>query len=204
MKTLKFNNREEWLEARRGKITGSRLKDIVLKRGTTPKIGYYELIAERLAVAADDESPMDRGTRLEEEALANFTEETGKKLDTSLIIWTRDDNDCIALSPDGVVEDSNETEAVEVKCLSSAKHIEALLTQKIPPEYEEQMIQYFIVNDALQTLYWVFYDPRIGYGKDFHCIEVRREDVQEKVLECLTYQRQVLEEVDDIVNQLTF
>lgn len=204
MKTLKFDNREDWLEARRGKITGSRLKDIVLKRGTTPKIGYYELIAERLAVAADDESPMDRGTRLEEEALARFTEETEKKLDTSLIIWTREDNDCIALSPDGVVEDSNETEAVEVKCLSSAKHIEALLTQKIPSEYEEQMIQYFIVNDALQTLYWAFYDPRIGYSKDFHCIEVKREDVQEKVLECLAYQRQVLEEVDEIVNQITF
>jgi hypothetical protein len=31
MKTLKFDDKETRLEARRGKITGSRLKDIIVK-----------------------------------------------------------------------------------------------------------------------------------------------------------------------------
>lgn len=200
MKTLKFEDREEWLLARRGKITGSRLKDIIVKRGTTPKIGFYELIAERLGVAADDESPMDRGTRLEEEAIARFVEETKKKVDTSLVIWERDDNESIAISPDGFM---GVKEAVEVKCLSSARHIEAWLTKKVPSEYEEQKIQYFIVNDKLKTLYWIFYDPRI-LAKDFFYFEIKRENVQEKIDEYLEYQRRTIEQVNEIVNQLTF
>lgn len=200
MKTLKFETREEWLDARRGKITGSRLKDIVVKRGTGKKIGFYELIAEKLGVPADSENPMDRGTRLEEEAVAEFVKETGKKVDTSLVIWTRDDDENIAISPDAFV---GKKEAVEVKCLSSARHIEAFLTKKVTDEYEFQVLQYFIVNDKLETLYFVFYDPRI-LAKPFFWLEVKREDVQAQVDEYLEYQRNVLKEVEVIVNQLTF
>jgi putative phage-type endonuclease len=169
MKTHSFSTREEWLAARRGKITGSRLKDIVVKRGTGRKIGFYELIAERLGVPADDENPMDRGTRLEAEAVERFVKETGKKVDTSLVIWTRDDNESIAVSPDGFV---GKKEAVEAKCLASARHIEAFPTQKVPSDYEMQVIQYFIVNDKLETLYMVFFDPRI-LVKDYFVIEVK-------------------------------
>lgn len=200
MRVNKYDTREEWLEGRLGKITGSRLKDIVVKRGTEQKIGYYELIAERIGIPADDENSMDRGTRLESEALARFTEETGKKLDTSLLIWSRDDNNSIAISPDGVI---SKKEAVEAKCLASARHIEAWLTKKIPKEYEMQKLQYFIVNEDLQTLYFCFYDPRIPM-KDFFYFTIKREDVQEEVDEYLAYQKAILEEVERITNELTF
>ena len=50
MRTLTFETKEAWAEARRGKITGTRLKDIIVKRGTGKKIGFYELIAERLGI----------------------------------------------------------------------------------------------------------------------------------------------------------
>jgi len=198
MKTTKYETREDWLLARRGKITGSRLKDIVIKRGTGKKIGFYELIAERIGIEGDAERPMDRGTRLEEEALARFVEETGIKLDTSLVIWERDDASNIAISPDGF---KGETIAAEAKCLSAARHIEAYLTQKIPSDYEYQVLQYFIVNDKLKTLYFVFYDPRV-LVKDFFYIEVNRKDVQAEVDELLEYERQQLEEVDEIVTRL--
>ena len=69
MKILKYENIEEWLEARRGKITGTRLKDLIMKRSSKHKIGFYELIAERVAIPANDENVMDRGHRLEELAL---------------------------------------------------------------------------------------------------------------------------------------
>lgn len=208
MKTLKFDdaekspeeNQSDWMSARRGIITGTRLKDLYSKRDTTKKkVGFYELIAERLAVPRDDENPMDRGVRLEEEALVRFSKETKKKVDWGLVLWVRDDNAAIAVSPDGVGKDF----AVEVKCLSSAKHIEALLTQKIPDEYEMQIYQYFLVNDKLKTLYVVFYDPSLQF-KDFFFLTVKREDIEEQIAEYLEYEKRVLSEVDGIVMQLSF
>ena len=79
MQVNSFETKEDWLIARRGKITGSALKDIIVKRGTGKKIGFYKLIAERLAIPdGTEESAMDRGTRLEIEALERFEKETGK------------------------------------------------------------------------------------------------------------------------------
>lgn len=200
MQVQKFEDRDEWLDARRGKITGSRLKDIVAKRGYGRKLAFYELIAERVGLPGDDEDPMDRGTRLEPEAVERFISQTGKKVDTSLIIWSRDDNEGIAVSPDGVI---GKTAALECKCLSSAKHIEAFVTQSIPDEYQMQITQYFIVNDALKTLYMAFYDPRIPI-KDFFYLTITRKQMEVEIDTYLEYQRQTLSEVDDIVTQLTF
>ena len=199
MKTLKFNTKDEWLLARKGKITGSRLKDLIVKRGTGKKKGYYELIAERIAVEPTDENPMERGNRLESEAVARFTKETGKEVDTSLIMWTKDENENIAISPDGII---GENEAVEVKCLSSASHIEAFLTNEIPSEYKDQVVQYFIVNDELTTLYSVFYDPRI-LVKDYFVIETNRDAVQKEIDEYTEYEMTTLAEIEQIVLKLT-
>ena len=203
MKTLKFNDRESWLQARIGKITGSRLNDIVMKRGGGYKKGFYELIAERVAIP--DESgiptnPMDRGSFLEPKALEIFAEKTGKKVDGSLIMWVRDDNDNIAVSPDGII---GKTEAVECKCLSSASHIEAHLKQAIPDEYEFQVLQYFICNDKLKTLYFVFYDPRV-LAMPFFYFEVNRKDKEEQIAEYLDYENKLILEVERITNELTY
>lgn len=199
MKTLKFKDEQEWLEARKTKITGSRLKDILVKKGTKQKIGYYELIAERVAKPADEENPMDRGHRLEEEAIERFTKETGKKVNTDLLMWVSDDNDSIALSPDGVI---GSTEAVEVKCLSSARHIQAFF-EKVPNEFKDQMYQYFIVNEKLKTLYFVFYDPRLTVKEYFH-FEIKREELGDKIEEYKEYQINLINEINEIVNELTF
>lgn len=201
MKITKFDNKEDWLRARMGRITGSRLKDIVVKRGTGEKIGYYELIAERIATTPENEDAMERGIRLEEEAVQKFTEKTGIKVDTSLVIWERNDNSGIAISPDGTIGD---TEAVEVKCLSSARHIEAYLTNKIPSDYEYQVLQYFIVNDKLENLYFVMYDPRMPENLQLNCITVTRDDRQAEISEYLEYQNKKLKEIEDIITRLTF
>lgn len=200
MKTLKFLDQDEWLEARKGKITGSRLGGIFSKRDKKPLKPYYEIIAERVALPADGENVMDRGTRLEDEAIAIFSKQTGKKVNTDLVLWCREDNENIAISPDGVV--IGETEAVEVKCLNSASHIEAWLTKEVPSEYEYQVLQYFIVNDKLEKLYFCFYDPRMP--KDFFYFEVSRDQVKEKIAEYLALQQTALAEIEDIIKQLTF
>ncbi len=136
MKIIKYDNEETWQLARRGKITGTKLKGLITKRGNGKKIGFYELIAERLAIPPDDENVMDRGLRLEEEAIKEFEKKSKKKVKTDLVIWEREDNPSIAVSPDGYID---KTEAVEVKCLGSARHIEALLTNEIPKDYQEQI-----------------------------------------------------------------
>lgn len=52
------------MEARLGRITGTRLKDLVVRRGSGYKIGFYEIIAERIAIPASGENVMDRGNGL--------------------------------------------------------------------------------------------------------------------------------------------
>jgi len=199
MISKKFDTKEEWLLARNCKITGTRLKDLVVKRGTGKKKGFYELIAERISTLPDGENPLERGNRLEPLALARFTEETGKAVDQSLVMWCREDDENIAVSPDGVVSID---EACEVKCLSSASHIEAYLTHIIPSEYELQTRQYFIVNENLQTLNVIFYDPRVLFI-DFFVFEIKRADIQQEIDEYLQYERDTLAEVEQIVKEIT-
>jgi putative phage-type endonuclease len=201
MKTTRFSDRDEWLQARKTKITGSRLKDIVVLRGNNKKIGFWELLAERLQIEdGESDNPMQRGTDLESEAIKAFEEHEGKVVNTDLVIWIRDDNDSVAISPDGYI---NETEAVECKSLSSARHLQAYFEQKIPDEYWFQVLQYFIVNEKLEQLHFVMYDPRIPQ-KPYFKITVDRSTVQEEVDEYLEYQKKVIEEVNELANKLSF
>jgi predicted phage-related endonuclease len=248
MKILKFENRDQWLLDRKGKITGSTLGSIVNKTGVTKdmivkeleaqkvefkktakkeelevlltpeqtgklesqlekKTGFYQLIAERLMVSEEDfegyvpnETPMDRGTRLQRPAIDHFTTDTGKKVDDSLVLWMRSDNNSIAVSPDGTV--IGEPAAVEAKCLSAAHHVEAYLTKEVPEDYKYQVRQYFVVNDKLETLYFLFYDPRMPAIQFFY-LTIKREDIEESVRKLLAYQLRELAEVDDIVAKLT-
>lgn len=202
MKITRFENEEEWLEFRNGKITGTRVKDVIVKRNTgEEKMGFYELIAERLALPPDDENVMERGKRLESEAIKEFTETTGKEVITDLVVWTRDENERIALSPDGYVEDL--TEAVEVKCLASANHIKSYLTKQIPSEYEDQAMQYFVVNDKLEQLHFAFYDPRLLVA-NFFIITLDRSNYTEKIKDYYTKQINLLDRVEAVVKSLTF
>lgn len=199
MKTLQFDNEEEWLDARKGKITGTRAGNLVSKRDGKPLKAYYETIAERVALPMNDENAMDRGKRLEVEAIERFEQETGKKVNKSLVLITRDDESDIAYSPDGFI---GKTEDVEVKCLNSAAHIEALLTGKVPSEYEAQFLQGFVVNDKLKKRYAIFYDPRMP--KDFFYFTIERKDVKEEVMAMLDMERRLLEQIREIEGKLTF
>lgn len=199
----KYDTKEDWLKARAGKITGSTLKDTVVLRGNEEKIGYYKLIADRLAVAADSENPMERGNRLESEAIQQFTEITGTEVCTDLVIWQRDDNPSIAISPDGYVDAERIVEAVEVKCLNSAEHIKAKITGKIPDQYNWQKIQYFIVNNDLEMLHFVFHDPRFIPELQTFIITIYRTDVAVEIEKYLMYEINMLKRVDEMVLKLS-
>jgi len=152
-----------------------------------------------VALPSDGENVMDRGIRLEEEALKRFEKEISRKVDSSLVLWISEDDENIAVSPDGMI---GKTEAVEIKCLNSATHIEAWLTQKIPKEHYFQIIQYFIVNLKLKTLYFVFYDPRIP-AKDFFYFTIKRKEVEADVKKYKALQLEAIKEIEKITLELT-
>jgi putative phage-type endonuclease len=189
---------EEWHHIRKGKITGTTLKSIM----GTPKArqdAIYEIIAERLTegVDMDHENPMDRGNRLEPDAIASFELETGKSVER--IGFCEDDtNPMIANSPDGLI---GENEAVEVKCMGGKNHVKMWLTNETPDEYDWQIIQYFIVNEKLEKLYFVGYNPDITVHP-MHIIEVTREEVTEKIEKGKKAQETFLEEVESILKTI--
>lgn len=158
----------EWMSFREGKRTGTTIGKIFAKSRKTgemydtdkPLITFYQKVAERLAEGTGDddglESSRERGKDLEEEAIT----EAEQKLGLQLIrgnVWQADDENHIE-SPDAYTKDLKT--AVEVKCLSSARHIQAIVENKPPVEYYAEYLNYFLVNDKLKTLYVFLYDPR--------------------------------------------
>lgn len=204
MKIIDVEQRsDEWLELRKGKIAGTTLGEIYSKRGGR-KLGFYQVIAERLSLDPDEENRMDRGIRLEDEACEMFELKTKKKI-THVGLCVSDLNPAIINSPDGLIENKKGkfTEAIEVKCLSPARHLQAVIENKIPDEFESQKIQYFVVNESLKTLYFIFYDPRV-ITVPYHVIEVHRKDIESTIEFFKTFQLERLQEIDKIVEDLSF
>lgn len=201
MQVNSFTTEQEWLDARRAKITGSKLHNIVVKRGNTKKIGFYQLIADRLGIEDGSEDGRDRGHELEEEAVRALSEATGIDFKTELVMWVSDENPDIAYSPDGYTEDNTIT--AEVKNLSSARHLQIVIENKIPSEYFEQMLQSFITNEKQKEHYFASYDNRVT-AKPLHYIVTKREDVEESIAYLKDYQTKTLEEVNEWVEKLAF
>jgi hypothetical protein len=165
------------------------------------KLAFYELLAHKVSVPEDgEEDPMERGTRLEEEALARYAEQQGIELTNDLIVWESNENDSLAYSPDGVVSDE---EVVETKCLSSAMHLYIYYEQDIPAKYRKQNLQAFIVNENLQKLHFVCYDPRIA-ALPLHSITITRDEVADEIALYKQYEVQLIDELKELVTDLTF
>lgn len=192
----------EWEELRRGKITGTMLKKIV----GTPKArenAFYELIAERLTVADpnEKENPMDRGVRLESNAVAEFEKRNKKKVEIVGFVESSF-NKWVGYSPDGLVKVGKKyPEDIEVKCLDSKNHVKAWLTKKIPEDYFEQVVQGFVVNDDLKRRHVVFYDPRISI-KPYVVITIEREEVEKEIEIYRTAQVEMIARVEETMGKL--
>lgn len=200
MRVIKIEqNTEEWLQFRLGKISGTKSKTVKpLSRGEdrTPQ-GIWQLLAEKVADNSGGESPIERGHRLEKEALTELATRLELDIDLEPGVWVSDLDEDIILSPDGAERADIPTWAAEAKCLSSANHLKYIVKDlvakqsdaynpinSIPNDYKdsfkEQVIDYFVVNEALKTLYFVLYDDRISpeLGDwQFYLITVHRKDV---------------------------
>ena len=185
-----------------------------LKLETEPKKRFYEIVAERVArpmtpndyVDKLDGQPfslMARGHILEPEALAAFAEKTGKKLDKDSVVWVSDYDENIYISPDGSItdEDGKVREAVEVKCLTSPEVIKAYDQGHYPKEYEPQVLKYFIVNEDLETLYFVIYTDLIP-GLELQIFEIHRDEIADKLAEAKAFEVAIMSRIDALAKEI--
>lgn len=133
---------EEWLAARVGKVTASRMADLMARTKTgygASRANYMaELLCERLTGQPAERftnAAMQWGTETEPQARAAYAfltdavvVETGFVPHPSIADF--------GASPDGLVGDDG---LVEIKCPSSATHIETLLIGAVPEKYVLQM-----------------------------------------------------------------
>ena len=179
-----------------------------LKLAGEPKERYYEIIAERVArpvtpndyadqLGGEPFSMMARGHILEPEAIAAFEAKTGKKVDEDSVVWISDYDLNAYVSPDGVItnKDGKATEAIEVKCLSSAKVVKAYLEKKYPKEYAPQILKYFMVNDDLEVLHFVIYTDLIP-GLELQIFDIKREDMEQQYVEAKVFEKVILKRID--------
>lgn len=132
----------EWVAARLGKVTASRVADVMARTKTgygASRANYMaELLCERLTNTQAyrfTSAEMQRGTDLEPEARTAYSFIHSKTVEeTGFVIHPRIAN--FGASPDGLI---GEDGLVEIKCPSSATHIEYLLSGDVPGKYNTQM-----------------------------------------------------------------
>jgi len=212
-------DRDEWLENRKGVVTGTKAKTVAPpKRGNGTPQGIFELLAEQVAISKDGEPERDRGLRLENEALLKTQEKYKLDLDLDPGMWFSDDGK-LGVSPDGAEVGDKPTYAVEAKCLDSKNHLQGILNdvanKKLPSynpigslkiatsDFSAQIIQYFVVNPDLKIVYFTLYDDRIALDNIVHyVIEVKRDDISEYIEGQEAYERDALNRVAEMIKTL--
>ena len=183
----------EWSAARIGKVTGTRLKQVM---GKTSDALIYEMIAERYQATEEYQNgAMAEGTLREPWAIDAYEEETGQKVTPVGFISKGDD---IGLSPDGLI---GKKKGIEVKSPSLSKHIEYIIKNKLPSEYKWQVVHYFIVIDELEEVDFVTYHPDFP-PKELHIINVKRVDIQDDILLAQEKLAKFLEKYNQTLTQL--
>ena len=157
---------EEWFAARCGKVTASRVADIIAKTKTgysASRENYLaQLVCERMTgkpAESYSNAAMQWGTDQEPFARAAYeaakdvlVEEVGFAIHPTI-------KDAGA-SPDGLV---GEFGLVEIKCPNTATHIQTLLDQKVPEKYIVQM-QWQMACTSRQWCDFASFDPRMEEG----------------------------------------
>jgi putative phage-type endonuclease len=154
---------EEWFTIRIGKVTASRVADVIAKTKTgysATRDNYMaQLVCERLTGQKGESftnAAMQHGTDTEPLARAAYealrdvlVDEVGFVPHPSIIM--------AGASPDGLVDEDG---LLEIKCPNTATHIETLLSQSVPGKYFTQM-QFQLCCTGRQWCDFVSFDNRL-------------------------------------------
>lgn len=169
---------DEWKALRLGKVTASRVADVVAKTksGYSASRANYaaQLIAERLTGTPAESytnAAMQHGTETEPEARAAYEFYQGVTV-REVAFVPHPKIDQAGCSPDGLVDDDG---LVEIKCPNTATHLETLLGQAVPSKYESQM-QFQMACTGRAWCDFVSYDPRMPENMRLFIKRVERDD----------------------------
>lgn len=193
----------EWFAQRLGKVTASRVSDIIAKTktGVAASRGNYlaQLVAERLTGQTADSfksGAMQHGTETEPQARMAYEAETGLMVSEVAMI----EHPTIAMSgasPDGLV---GEDGLVEIKCPNTSTHIATLLADKAPSGYIPQM-QWQMACTGRQWVDFVSFDPRMPEDMQLFIKRVPRDNalIAEYESEVVKFLAEVQDTVDKLV-----
>lgn len=173
-------NTQEWREARAGKITASRMADVLAfgKRDGKPlkaRQDYIgDIIAEILTGEPKDQvraKPLDWGHDVEEAARAAYEAETGVIVVTTGFM-THPLIPYIGCSPDGLIDATGQ---VQIKCPNNpAVHI-ATLRDGMPEEHVPQ-VQAEMYVTGRDWSDFISYDPRMPEHLRLYRQRIPRDD----------------------------
>ena len=152
----------EWFSKRLGKVTASRIADLMAKTKTGPgasRANYLaQLVTERLTGTPTEsyKSPaMDWGIEQEAAARAAYSARTGVLVDE--VDFVDHPTMQAGASPDGLV---GEDGLIEIKCPNTSTMLEYLEDRTIPQKYRLQM-QWQLAVTGRDWCDFVAFDPRL-------------------------------------------
>lgn len=176
---------EEWFAQRLGKVTASRVADVIAKTktGASASRDNYstQLILERLTNKQAEfysNAAMQWGTETEPMARQAYELKRGVFVDEVGFI----DHPTIEMSgasPDGLVGKNG---LVEIKCPESKTHMEYLLNGKAPAKYIPQMM-WQMACTGREWCDFVSFDPRFPENLQILVVKVEYDPTYMKMLE---------------------
>lgn len=194
----------EWYAMRCGKLTGSRVDDILTKsrdkkgRGQTA-LGYQaQLISERLTgVVRDTYMSADMRWGIENEPAAREAYEFIHHPVMQIAFVDHPRIQMAGCSPDGLIREAKGQ--IQIKCLASHNHIAALLNGGAEDEHKNQ-VQWEIACCETEWSDFVAFDPRLPPHMQLYVKRVMRDDAHIKMLE--TEAQTFLDEVAETIIKL--
>jgi putative phage-type endonuclease len=175
----------EWFAQRLGKVTASRVADVIAKTKSgysTSRDNYMaQLVCERLTgIVAESfsNSAMAWGTETEPLARAAYETYLDVLVDEVAMI-NHPTIEQAGASPDGLV---GEVGQLEIKCPNTATHIETLLSQTVPGKYNTQM-QWQMACTGREWCDFASFDPRLPKELQLFVKRVSRDNAYITMLE---------------------
>lgn len=168
---------DEWKLLRLGKITASKLSDVISNgRGSAPsktRAAYMlQLAAEKLTGEPQDSFTnqyMEWGNECEPQARAMYEFDSGNEVEEVAFV---EYSDHFGVSPDGLV---GENGLLEIKCPKTTTQIERYLKGEFPTTYKPQ-VQGQLLATEREWCDFLSFDPRIATSAQYFCIRVYRDE----------------------------
>jgi len=195
----------EWHQLRLGKVTASRVADILAKTKTGPSASrqnyLIELALQRTTGIIQESysnAAMEWGTQTEPQARVAYEVTTNNFVD-QLAFVDHPSIDWFGCSPDGLVSDRG---LVEIKCRNSAGHWETIKLDEIPKKYWIQM-QAQLTCTGREWNDYVSFDPRMPERSQLYIKRVFRDEefIKEMEFEVKNFLAEVEIEVDLMRNR---